>query len=234
MALTLRQALLRWAPVLLALSGCVTTYQPLVALQRPVAIDSELANFDGLQLLVRCEPGDFVGTEESELLCKRLRTLFSNQGAKVETEVPEEGRFAPRDQNAAKPDLIIELKARLVQSENSLLLWALNFATLTLIPAITDYTFAQEVSIRDSSGFMLSADSLQGRFVRYFGVGAWAINAMADLLARVPSERLTTNRFKEEFSQDFYGQLSQLAFHAQMRAQVLRSFEPEPPARVTP
>ncbi len=44
----------------LLLSGCVTVYEPLVSLQRPVVIDPEVGNFEGQHLLVRCIPGDYL------------------------------------------------------------------------------------------------------------------------------------------------------------------------------
>jgi hypothetical protein len=102
--------------------------------------------------------------------------------------------------------------------------------TLTLVPAITEFTFAQEVTILDSSGFQLASDTLQGRFVRYCGVGLWAVNSALDLLVRSDAEELTGDAPKKDFSRDFHGQLSQLAFNARMRSLVMRGFE-EPPQR---
>ena len=109
-----------------------------------------------------------------------------------------------------------------------MLLWILSIGTLTLVPAITDYTFAQDVTLRDASGFLLGSDTLQGRFVRYFGFGVLMVNWILDLVVRPKSEKMTGNGFKEEFSKDFYGQLTQLAFQARMKSKVMHNFEPEP------
>jgi hypothetical protein len=209
-------------------SGCVTVYQPLVSLQRPVVVDPQLANFEGQRMLVRCIPGDYLQPDDARQLCRNVRSLFTKQGAQVEVEVPRAGRSAREEQGGAKPDLIIDLKARLVHEESSALLWTLSGLTLTLVPAITEATFAQEVIIRDSSGFLLASDVLQGRFVRYTGVGLWAVNSVLDLFVRSDAEQLTGNAPKKDFSRDFHGQLSQLAFNARMRSWVMRGFE-EPP-----
>jgi hypothetical protein len=217
-------------PGLLALlaSGCVTVYQPLVSLQRPVVVDPRIANFEGQRMLVRCIPGDYLEPDDAEQLCRNVRSLFTNQGAQVEVEVPRAGVSARDEQEAAKADLIIELKARLVHEEDSALLATLSVLTFTLVPAITDSTFAQEVIIRDSKGFQLASDTFQGRFVRYTGVGLWAVNSALDLLVRSDAEELTGDAPKKDFSRDFHGQLSKLAFNARMRSLVMRGFEPSP------
>lgn len=211
-------------------SGCVTVYQPLVSLQRPVVVDPHIANFEGQRMLVRCIPGDYLQPDDAEQLCRNVRSLFTKQGAQVEVEVPRAGRSARDDQAEAKPDLIIDLKARLVHEENSGLLWTLSVMTFTLVPAITESTFAQEVTIRDSSGFLLASDTLQGRFIRYTGVGLWAVNGALDLFVRSDEEDLTGDSPKKDFSRDFHGQLSQLAFNARMRSWVMRGFEEQPRA----
>jgi hypothetical protein len=223
-------------PWLLAVlsSGCVTVYQPLVSLQRPVVVDPRIPNFEGQRMLVRCIPGDYLQLDDAVQLCRNVSALFTNQGAQVETEVPRMGTSAPEGQGEAKADLIIDLKARLVHEENSGLLWTLSALSFTLIPAITEFTFAQEIVIRDSSGFQLASDTLQGRFVRYTGVGLWAVNSVLDLLVRSDAEELTGDAPKKDFSRDFHGQLSQLAFNARMRSLVMRGFEepPREPARL--
>ncbi len=219
--------------LLVPLVGCVTVYQPVAALQRPVTVDPAAKNFDGVHLLVRCIPsGDGADHGESEDLCNNMNALYTNQGAKVDIEIPdEEGGGVTRAEGAdaptEKPDLIIELKARRIHSENSPILWFLCYASATLIPAITEATFAQEVSIRDADGFVLVNDTLQARFIRYFGLAYWAVNGLLDLIVRPKGEGLIGNNHKTDFSRDFHGQMSQLAFHATMRAKVLKSFEGE-------
>jgi hypothetical protein len=230
-----RHRVRRWlrasVPCLLALlsSGCVTVYQPLVSLQRPVVVDPQIANFEGQRVLVRCIPGDYLQPSDAVQLCRNVRTLFANQGAEVDVEIPRPGASARDEQGGPKADLIIDLKARLVHEENSALLWTLSGLTFTLVPAITEFTFAQEVTILDSSGFQLASDTLQGRFVRYCGVGLWAVNGALDLLVRSDAEDLTGDSAQKDFSRDFYGQLSQLAFNARMRSLVIRGFEEPAP-----
>jgi hypothetical protein len=219
------------AAVLLLLPGCVTVYHPLVSLQRPVAIDPGLPNFQGQRVLLRCFPGEYLRPKEAAILCRHVRRLFTNQGARVQAEVPRGAVNLPAGAGpkAARPDLIIDLQARLLHEENSALLWIVSGLSLTLIPAITDTTFAQDVTIRDADGALLLSDTLQGRFVNYFGFGTWAVNATLDLLVRGPSEDLTGDAAEEDFSRDFYRQLSQLAFHARMRSRVMHGFTASPP-----
>ncbi|WP_224367860.1 hypothetical protein [Hyalangium versicolor] len=214
-------------PCLLALlaSGCVTVYQPLVSLQRPVVVDPQLANFEGQRMLIRCLPSDYLKPSDADQLCRNVRSLFTKQGAQVEVQVPRAGVSARSDEDVTKVDLIIDLKARLVHEENSALLWTLSGITFTLVPAITDFTFSQEVIIRDSTGFLLASDTLQGRFVRYCGAGLWAVNSLLDLFVRSDEEDLTGDAAKRDFSRDFHGQLSQLAFNARMRSMMMRGFE---------
>ncbi len=217
-------------------SGCVTVYQPLLALQRPVAIDPHESNFKGTRLLVRCIPGDWADGSESTTLCENVSELLSNQGAIVDVEVPGEtldqndqdpGDPAARPQHApGKPDLIMELTARRLHNDNSVLLWVLCVVTGTLIPAITDATFAQDITVRDADGFMLVSESLQARFIRYFGLTTWAVNGLLDLIVRPKGEGLTGNNAKIDFSHDFHKHVSQLAFTAGMREKVLRNFAP--------
>lgn len=210
--------------LVLVLSGCVTVYQPLVSLQRPVAIDPGLPNFQGQRVLIRCFPGEYLRPKDAQVVCRHVRRLFTNQGARVTAQVPRGAVQVALDAKPARPDLIIDLKARLLHEENSALLWVISGLSLTLIPSITDTTFAQDVTIRDADGALLLSDTLQGRFVRYFGVGTWAVNAALDVLVREPEEELTGDAAEKDFSQDFYRQLSQLAFHAHMRARVLHGF----------
>jgi hypothetical protein len=208
-------------------SGCVTVYQPLVSLQRPAPIDNQLASFQGQRFLIRCLPGEYLAATDTQRLCFKVRNLFAVQGAEVEVEVPVEGRPAGAGASGARPDLSIELRSRLLHQENSMILWFLSIMSFTLVPTIAEFTFAQEVTIRDGAGFVLASDSLQGRFVRYFGLGVWGVNRALDLLVRSDDEKLTGDLAQQEFSRDYYQQVSQLAFDAHMRSLVLRGFEPQ-------
>ncbi|HYO72725.1 MAG TPA: hypothetical protein VEU33_42285 [Archangium sp.] len=210
------------------LSGCVTTtvYQPLSSLQRPAIVDPRLANFEGMRLLVRCVPGDYLNAIDNDLLCRKVGTLFRNQGARVETEVPRNGRSSRSLQDGTQPDLIVDLSSRLLHKDSSGPLWALTVLSLTIVPAFTEYSVAQDVTIRDASGFLLASDSLKARFIEYFGAGVWGVNWVLDTLVRPPEEEITGEAPARDFSRDFYAQLSQLAFNARVRSDVLRSFEP--------
>lgn len=210
-------------------SGCVTVYQPLTSLQKPTALETSSTNFAGQRMLIRCVPGDYLKAADAQRLCVKLSSLFANQGAQVDIAVPHRGGGAvPELVNGAKPDLVVELRSRLLHEENPAFLWAACVMSCSVIPAYTEYSFAQDVSIRDADGFELASDSLQARFVQYTGAGIWVVNKTLDYAVREESEHLTGDAANRDFSKDFYRQLNQLAFNARVRASVLRSFEPEP------
>jgi hypothetical protein len=228
-----------------ALSGCVTVYEPLVGLQRPVAIQPQVDNFKGLKLRVNCLPGPFVGNDEVDQLCKEVGRVFTGQGATVETRTRVGSDFAevksrrpesapataqkpaaPPKETKSTVDLEIDLTARQLHEERSVLLFVLSIATATLIPGIAEYTFAQDVEVRDGEGFLLATDTWEARFVRYFGVTTWAVNGLLDLTVRKQSEKLTGGAVEADFSHDFYAQLTQLVFNAKGRWTLLHMNEP--------
>jgi len=225
------RALLAAAAVVVValLPGCVTVYEPLLGLQRPVVVNLNAPNFEGQRILVRCLPSDHLPAQDMEYLCRRVRNILQKQGAEVEITVPRgaRSRAVEREEGVAPPDLMIELSGRLLHEDNVPILWALSYATLTLVPTITEFTFAQDVSIRDGEGSLLVSDSLQGRIIQYFGAGVWATNAVLDLAVRKESEKINDEASRQELSRDLLGQISQLAFHARTRARVLRGFPPE-------
>ncbi|MCA9561179.1 MAG: hypothetical protein KC583_21670 [Myxococcales bacterium] len=190
------------------LAGCVTVYQPLSGLHRPIAIDPAYANFAGVRFTLECRRGrdDVLGADEARDLCRKLTRVFENQGAEVETEVLG-GEPGPADETprARGEALHVQLTPRLIAVRTVNVLW-LPFWTV-----VTDYTFAQDISIRDASSFLLVRDTLTGRFVRRLGFSSDA---------------------EEEFSADFYGQLSQLALNAKLRHDVLQ--ESAAPPSVAP
>lgn len=191
-------------------TGCVTVYQPMSGLHRPIAIDPAYANFAGMRFTLECRRGrdDVLGEDEARDLCRKLTRVFENQGAEVETDVlggePGPADEAPR---AAPNRLHVQLTPRLIDQRTLNVLW-LPFWTVR-----TEYTFAQDISIRDASSFLLVRDTLTGRFVRRLGFSSDA---------------------EEEFSRDFYGQLSQLALNAKLRHDVLREPVEAPPAAAPP
>ncbi len=225
-----RRGLLAFVPaLLLALSGCVTMYQPLASLQRPVVVDPQVANFQGLRMAVRCVPGEHFSASNADYLCRRLQNLFTNQGAQVELEVLEPGSSLGGVQAgppSPPPDLVVEARSRQVHYDNSKLLWAVSICTGTLVPAVTETTVALDLAVRGHDGALLAADTLQARFVRYMGVSVWTVNSLLNWLVRSDEEDLGDKTTRRDFSRDLYGQVSQLAFHAHMRSVVLRGFEP--------
>lgn len=209
-------------------SGCVHVYQPLSGLHRPVVIDTGLANFEGVRLAIYCPAGDGLNPSEAASLCRKVGVLFQNQGAEVSTSIRDnrfrddgigEGQAAAEE---APTDLVLELRSRELHESNDPLSWLLCAGTFTLVPAVTEFSFAQDVIIRDGDGFVLLSDTLQGRIIRRFGAGAWAGNKVLDLIWRDDEDELLGDAAKRELSQDLYQQLSQLVFNATMRLDVLK------------
>ena len=206
-------------------TGCVHVYQPMAGLHGPVVVDPTVTNFPELRLAVVCDRGDLLSREEARVLCQHVGTLFENQGATVTTlaagerpyEVAEEGQGS----QPLLVDLEMELTSREVHSSNDPVSWALCILTASVVPAVTERTFALDVVIRDGHGFLLVADSLQGRIIRRGGVGVWATNALMDRLVRSEQDQLGGDSASQDLSADLYGQLSQMVFNAQMQARVL-------------
>lgn len=209
---------------LLLAGGCVTVYQPLTSLQKPTAVQRSETTFAGQRMLIRCYSGDYLNRADAQRLCTKVASLFANQGAEVEALVPyAEGGLT---EVAGEPaDLIVELRSHLQHLENPSLMWVACALTCSLVPGYTEYSFTQDISIRDADGFELASDSLQARFKMYTGAALWTVNRILDLLVREESEKLTGGAAERDFSHDFYRQLNQLAFNAKVRAEVLSSFQ---------
>ena len=215
-------------------TGCVQIYQPMSGLHRPVIVDTQAPNFTDVRMTVFCAPGELVSAQEAGVLCDRVRTLFENQGATVRaitsaqqlTDDPLIDTVRPqaaiRREKVPDTDLYMELRSRLIHESDDSLSWALCYLTFTLVPAVTESTFAQDVTIRDGTGFLLVQDTLQGRLIRRFGAGAWAANKVLNLLVRSEEDKLTEETAGQDLSEDLYRQLSQLAFNAKMQWQVLQ------------
>lgn len=212
-------------------SGCVHVYEPMSGLHRPVVIDTHAANFTDLRLDVVCPAGGAVNSAEAQLLCDRVGKLFETQGATVTTAASRGAGATGEDDavpEAAVPatDLVMELRSRELHTSNDPLSWILCMATATLVPAVTESTFAQDIVIRDSTGFLIASDSLQGRIVRTFGLGTWAGNALLDVVWRKKADELTEKAMTADLSADLYTQLSQILFNAKMRWRVLQEATP--------
>ncbi len=229
------------ASLMFLASGCVKIYHPVSGLNQPTVLDLTAGNFQDLALTVHCPPGELVNADEARALCRKVGLLFENQGAKVTTytsdrsliqspssldwdDTPAEGA------TAAEPpptDLILELRAHRVHIKNHHLTWLMCVATFSLVPAVAEYTFHQDVIVRDGSGYLLATDVLEGRIVRYGGGGYWLGTKLTDLLWRDKGERiLDVSNPHQELSADFYAQLTQVVFNAKMRRRVLERASP--------
>ncbi|MCA9546620.1 MAG: hypothetical protein KC613_19580 [Myxococcales bacterium] len=187
--------------VLWALPACVTVYQPLSGAHRPVAVDLRGPNLKGVAVTVRCLPSADMPRAESGLLCRKLARLFENQGATVQTTTSRErpeAEEAPAAEGAtaeAGPEpteaLEVELTSRRLHEKRTSFLF---------FDYISDYTFAQDIVVRDERGALLARERLVGRFFDTLG-----FNENTDL----------------NFSRLFYGAVSQIALNARMRRKVL-------------
>jgi len=186
--------------------GCVDVYQPMSGLHRPIAIDPGYANFEDLDVSLRCLSGPALDSTDAGTLCRRVSRLFENQGARVTVrtgaEAPVDDAPAGDERAAAearpRAALSIEIAARVVNRESTHYLF---------VEYLSDYTVAQDITIRDETGFLLVRDTLTGRFVTRVGFFSDA---------------------EEQFSGDFYGQMSQLALNAAVRRRVLAEGKARP------
>lgn len=192
-----------------------------------MVVDPQLPNLTDTDLDLRCLRGKLLSNHEAGVLCDKLSTLFENQGALVRTargaEVPEGGAAPPELES--RTELTVELRARETDESKHPLSWVLFVGTFTLVPGVLEQSFAQDVVIRDESGFLLMSDTLEGRLVQRYGFGPWFGTTILDL-TRKKLDRLGKNSASRDLSDDLYGQLSQQVFNAKMRAQVLRQASP--------
>jgi len=240
-----RAVLRRAVPIALALllpvvSGCmVRVYQPLSGLHRPVVTDPRMPNFRDTRIDVHCVPGDLLNNQQASALCQKVRVLFENQGAQVRTylsagRTDEDSVEAIGTEGAVgaapRTELSVELRARKVHASNHPLSWAFCIASFTVLPGVTESTFAQDLVVRDGSGFLLVSDSLEGRIVTRFGFGPWLGNAIFDLWRDEPDDVLG-EAMSQDLSSDLYRQLTQIVFNAKMHARVLEQAPPVGPTR---
>ncbi|MEZ4239896.1 MAG: hypothetical protein R3F59_27850 [Myxococcota bacterium] len=213
----------------LLLGGCVHYYQPMADLHRPTVIDPRLPNFSDVSLTVRCEPGDLITVQDASALCRKVATLFENQGATVATALGGEEAEAVGDddddtQQAAAPagdltGLTLVLRSRKVHASYHPLSWVFFTASFTVLPGVNETTFAQDVVVRDPTG-ACSRRNFEGRIVDRVGFGSWFGNTLADWLDRDKEHRLTGDAMDEHLSHDLYRQLSQTVFNAKMQWEI--------------
>ena len=220
------------SPLLFLLSmttGCIHVYQPMSGFQGPVVVDPQAPNFQDVSLTVVCHRGDLLTAAEARSLCQHVGTLFENQGALVSTWTAADqagaldvgGPEPEQDDGPPAADLTLELNSRELHVANDPVSWVLFVMSSTVVPAITESSFAIDVTVRDQSGFLLVEDSLQGRLVRRLGVGAWGTNKLLDRFIRAPEDQITGDQAHEDLSEDLYGQLGQLVFNAKLQWEVL-------------
>jgi len=190
-------------------------------LHDPVVVDYEAMNLPGVNLIVRCLPGELLSANEASALCRKVGALFEHQGAEVRTTVHANGPL-DEEAGAAPPDLILELRARRVHQANDPLRWAAFVASFTLFPAVTESTFAQDVTIRDGGGSLLATATLQGRLVRRFGAGVWAVNQVLNIATREDYDDIERDTASRDLSRDLYRQLSQLVVNADVQRGLLQ------------
>jgi hypothetical protein len=224
-----------WLVFCYTTTGCIVrVYQPLKGLHQPVVVDPQLPNFQDVRLNMRCFPGELLNAQEANMLCQKVGTLFENQGALVlygdeeeeededEETTEEEGEEA--EETPAPPaqttELTLELRARKLHEANNLLSWALCLASFTVLPGVSESTFAQDVLVRDATGSLLISQSLEGRLVLRFGAGPYLGNKLLDLTVREEEDELTGDAANEDLSEDMYRQMSQLLFNAKIQSQV--------------
>lgn len=219
------------APALLAVAGgCVVhTYQPMSGLHDPVIVDPTAPNLADVDLEVVCVPKELLNNQTAGALCRRVGLLFENQGARVTTSVgaaPEPDDEAPDGEGPRPVALRLELRARQLHQASHPLSWAATIATLSIVPAMSEFTFEQDVVVRDGSGVLLAEDTLRGRMVHWYGFGAWASNQLLDLTIREDADEVVGDGADRDLSTDLYRTLSQTVFDARMQARVLAAGAP--------
>ncbi|MFT5584878.1 MAG: hypothetical protein ACI9VR_002466 [Cognaticolwellia sp.] len=218
------------AGLLLLSTGCVHVYQPMSGLNDPMVIDPGAQNFPDLRLNVVCIQGDLLNRQEATVLCENAGTLFRNQGAQVTTRIGQErsysgARAAAEDEEERPVDLTLELTSRKVHTFNDPVSWTLCILSASIVPAVSESSFALDVVIRDGSGFLLATDTMEGRIIKRVGVGTWALEKALDL-TRDEDEKIAKDAAEQNLSADLYGQLTQMVFNAQMQWEVLQQVPP--------
>lgn len=228
----------------------VRAYQPMSGFHRPLVVDVTRQNFLEAAVDVHCLRGPLLSGAEAQRLCQRVGTLLENQGADVRAYVSGSREDAPSAAARAAPDpeepaeeaviaeteadpparLTLELRARETHTSTHPISWILFVGSFTLAPGVIESSFAQDVVIRDGSGFLLLSDTLEGRLVTRYGVGPWVGNQLLNL-TRQKGEKLDKEVASRDLSNDLYGQLSQDVFNAWMHARVLEQAPPSVPQR---
>lgn len=216
-------------------SGCMLrVYQPMSGMTRPVVVDTTAPNLEGWRVDVKCLEGDLVSRRDASKLCQKVTALFENQGARVKVATAGPARFGEvRDDTGelGPADLSVVLSSRKIERVNRPLTAVMMYVSIGILPTIWDQTFAQDIEVRDGSGFLLGRSTLEGRIVERMGFGPWVGNKLMDWLWREPEEELTGDAFQRNLSEDLYSHLSQEVFNARIQAEILREQVQGPPSR---
>jgi hypothetical protein len=117
--------------------------------------------------------------------------------------------------------LRLEVRSRQVHEASPALSWAAMIASFSIVPALSEFTFAQDVVVRSGSGALLASETLEGRITHWYGFGAWASTQLLDWTVRAKEDEVVGGGADRILSQDLYRQLSQIVFDAKLQARVL-------------
>ena len=192
-------------------------------LQRPTLVATGDVPFEGTRILVRCMPGKDLPGGDAEKVCRHVAELFRQQGAECETQVPRDAdEGIPADAFEGKgPDLTMDIVSRTEHSYDYPALAVFSAYTCTAIPSIEEGTYRQEVLVRGRNQTVLASETYRARFVDYNSCVVWSLNWVLDFLFRSDEQKVSGDAAKRNYSRDFYRQLTQLAFNARVRSDVL-------------
>lgn len=214
-------------------SGCVTFYQPMRAIHRPVAVEASPRNFEGLRILVRCLSTDDFSTSDAGTLCSKIGEDLEKQGALVETYTPSRtDTLEPDVFEGQRPDLTVEILSRNDHAYYYPLTWGACCVTCSLVPIMFERTDSQRIVVYGRDRSVLAEETYRERFVNYVGCSVWSVNWIADWIFRDDHQQVMDDAGKKQFTRDFYGQVRQLTMNARVRSEVLGLTKPRDRPRV--
>lgn len=210
--------------------GSVSTYyyQPLSGFQAPLAVDIRKPNLDGLRIEVRASVSPQLEKTENEgtVLANAVQDFLRNQGAKV-SENDSDSEKVTNSENQNSPEVSpqalemrLEVEVRRPFEQPNTWMWLPWVATFTLLPHKSEYILETEMRLSDGAGFLLSRQIYFARFVRYTSPAYRVLSVLFDFF-RKPEEKATVARLHQDFTADFYGQMTQQIYNARIRANVL-------------
>ena len=210
------------------------SYEPVSSVHRALVVDPQALNFADTRLDVHCVPRDLLINGRSNQLCRHVAELFESQGAVVntvsrwrrtevaegETPVVEE---PAEDEVTAVGDprpvqLFVEIRARELSKKSYPLSWFACLASFTLIPAVTESTFVQEVVVRDAERVRLLEDRAEGRVRVRAGAGAWLSTLLLDRVWKKKKDKQVGVSVTKDLTRDLDRQLSQAVYQAKLLA----------------